>query len=494
MPRINEITITDTYGCAHFHVGPFQAVRLTGTNSTGKTSILRALAYLLEGGTDPTAIRKGAEKSTIFVGLDDGTKITKVTRPKKSRTGQFLGYTTDFDIDQPDGTPKDAPMTYVKELARSFDPSVLLRYDTRTAPGRAALVAALQTLITIKFSADEINAACSYRSSVDVSEPDTVALAVSPEEDIDLEGLKKAVASITEQRRRIGGQRDDADGAYNRLSKSLPAQDGKDHRKAVQEAEDYRRAVEKAMADATRVIDQKSADEKLAATSARAKAESAAEAKYQEAVRAARNARDAEMHDADRACNEALMASSKAHSEAVAAIEEESRPELNKAIENVAAANAALESQIRATSLKGEIERNKQVFLNASFTYDRLSEVLQRLETLRMKKLSDLPVTGFSWQDGVPCLDGIEWYNVNLGRIMTAIMEICAANCGKMPFVMFDDAEHLSDENRREIEEGLTNAGFQWIGAVMVSDKHRLTIEVIPPTPPASTSAQGEAS
>jgi energy-coupling factor transporter ATP-binding protein EcfA2 len=77
--RIQGIEIHDTYGCRDFKVGPFSLVRVTGQNGSGKSSILRALSYLFEGGTDPTVIRKGAEQSVV---RSTSTTVRSSSRPR----------------------------------------------------------------------------------------------------------------------------------------------------------------------------------------------------------------------------------------------------------------------------------------------------------------------------------------------------------------------------------------------------------------------------
>ena len=81
-------------------------------------------------------------------------------------------------------------------------------------------------------------------------------------------------------------------------------------------------------------------------------------------------------------------------------------------------------------------------------------------------------------EDGTPYLDEIPWQNVNLERRVEAVIQICTQQSGKVPLVLWDDAEHADGDNREAIEQGLVAAGYQVLEAVLC-DRDGLAIEVI---------------
>jgi energy-coupling factor transporter ATP-binding protein EcfA2 len=497
--KICGIELHDTYGCSHFKVGGFSVLRITGQNGSGKSSILRALSYLFSGGTDPSVIRKGADQSIVILALDDGTKISKTTRPKRARKGgDITGYVVDLEVTQPDGTPRAAPQSYINELgsALAVDPSTLLRIDATTVPGRRALAAELLKLVPVSFEPDEVNRACSYRSSVDVprGSEDAIALPVSPEAPLSLDDLKKASAQITEQRRREGQIKSDTDGAISRLQQALPefhlplgetapaaraaAQDERALRVALDEAEQYRREIEAAVGEAKLEVEKRKGVAVAAATQTWSEAVAAVNADIDaqiKALEARRNELNATAKDDLDAARSAAIVDAQT---ACAEIDAEAAPKMAEAIASVTQAKDAIAGHARAATLREEIEVQLATHRAAAWKYDQLSEVLQRLESLRLEKLQHLPVAGLVVEDGTPYLDEIPWQNVNLERRVEAVIQICTQQSGKVPLVLWDDAEHADGDNREAIEQGLVAAGYQVLEAV-VCDRDGLAIEVI---------------
>ncbi len=256
--KISGLHIVDTYGTKDFKVPAFSVLRISGHNGSGKSSILRALAYLFGGGTDPSVIRKGAEQSVVRLELDTGAYYVKTTRPKRARKGaEITGYVATLEGYAPDGTPVPSPQTQLNQLADSLaiDPSILLRMDASTVPGRRALAAEFLKLIPISFAPDEVATACLHCSVDGAGQPDALAIDV-PKAPLSLEDLKKVVSVVTESRRREGQTRDSAAGAVTRLQGALPDSTAAGEvwlesatKAALEDAEEYRRAVESAISD-----------------------------------------------------------------------------------------------------------------------------------------------------------------------------------------------------------------------------------------------------
>jgi energy-coupling factor transporter ATP-binding protein EcfA2 len=482
---ISSIAISDTFGTKSVKFSPGTVTRIKGHNGSGKSSILRALAYLFEGGCSPDAIRKGALQSTVELKLSNGVVITKTTAPikprkaKKDDPDQPTKYSSRLEVLDADETPMPAPQTYINDLSKALaiDPSILLRIDTTTAPGKKQLADTLMRLVPISFSPEEIGRAVAYRSTLDSTEADAVALRQSPESDITLDDLKKLCAEVTENRRRVGQTRDDSDGAVNRLQKALPEgnHDGARLNVALEEAEEYRRSVESAIADRKIDIEKEKNGALAQAKDIWQQAVQANNTKIDEQIRAleAERARLNDVARAERDRQEGAIEDLTVKE--YQNLEAESKPE----VENAIAAVAKLKEQVanfhRAATLREEIETQLAACRAAHWKYDRLTEVLQTLEALRLEKLSGLPVRGLVVEDGMAFIDGVEWQNVNLARRVEAVLEICTQQTGKLPFVLLDDSEHLDAETRAAVEHGLAEAGYQLISAQVSDDP--LTIE-----------------
>jgi energy-coupling factor transporter ATP-binding protein EcfA2 len=469
--RINSISISDTFGTkiANFEVGT--VTRIRGYNGSGKSSILKALSFVFAGGSDPSVIRQGAEQSKIVIRLDDGTSITKVTRPKRARKGgEITGYATDLEVTQPDGTPRNAPQSYINDLAQSMacDPTILLRMDSSTVPGRKALAAELMKLVPIRFQPEEITACGVENGAMPIGR-----------DALDLDGLKKVHATVTEERRRFGQTRDEAEGACTRLRSSLPEDDGVDYSAKLAELDERRLEVERAIGDRRVEIEATRGANITDATKDHREAVATADAAYAEAVRLAEAVRTAAREKATAALNAAKQQASEKAEFQLAELEAESRPEAERVVREIATVKERLAATQRVVVIRKEIGIHEVAHKGAIRKYDHCSEVLQRLDKLRLAKLNDLPVPGLVVEDGNVYLDGIPWHNVNLARRVEACLQICTQQGGKLPFLILDDSEHLDSETRAAIEEGLAAAGYQIIEAV-VSDGP-LTIETAEP-------------
>lgn len=482
--RITQIEISDTYGCQHVKFSPGTVTRIKGVNGSGKSSLLRALATVFEGGLDSSVIRKGAEKSVVEILLDDGTKITKTTAPIKRRKGadpnEPLKYRADLEITDAAGVPLPSPKTFVDDLSRhlAVDPSILLRLDATTAPGRKALAAELMKLVPLAFPVQEVIGAFERRPGKLPPDPDTVPAPATLVSDLGLDDLKKLQTQVTEQRRRIGQEKDAASGTVDRLRKSLP-EDGAaavDYPAKLSELETEALDIERAIADRRVQI----ANERNAEVQA-------AETNYSERLRALNQEIDAKIRELEEErarCGTALRdererivkACLKVERECLDDLEKEASPEQQRVAGEIAVCKQQIEGAARAATLREEIQVQEEVCRMAWRKYDRCSEVLDNLEQLRLDKLNHLPVAGLVVENGEPYLDGVEWHNQNLSRRVQAVVEVCTGLSGKLPFIMLDDFEHVDAENRRMFEEGLAAAGYQVIEAVVTDGP--LSIEI----------------
>ena len=75
--KISKIRISNILGIDELEFSPGKYTELSGSNGSGKTSVLEAIKAALSGGHDATLLRKGADKGEVVLVLDDGTEITK---------------------------------------------------------------------------------------------------------------------------------------------------------------------------------------------------------------------------------------------------------------------------------------------------------------------------------------------------------------------------------------------------------------------------------
>lgn len=481
--RITGISILDTFGTRSAKFVPRSVTRITGPNGSGKSSILRAVLQVFSGGSDPSVVRAGAEKSVVELTLDDGTVITRTCQPKRRRKGDSgpTDWRTELEIVQPDGTPRNAPQTYINELSEAVavDPGQILRLDATTAPGRKRLSEILLQIMPISFDPAAIEQACLVRSSIDVpmKDPDILACPVPPAA-LDLDGLKKFAASLTEQRRRIGQTRDDSDGAVARLQGSLPADDSTDWPAKLAEAERNQIKVvglineRKAEIEGARRTAIETAAAEWSAAVQGINAEIDAKIRALEAERTDRNAiaRTAKDVATD-------LAGATARRE-LAELDTESQPFVTEAAAAIETAKQGLAAHHRAAGLRDEIEIQLTTCREAHFKYDQFTKVLERLDALRADKLKALPIPELVVEGETVLLGGIPWQNVNTAKRVEVALQLCTLRAGKLGVLFLDDAEHLDTDTRLLLEQEIARAGFQLIEAI-VADQPELLIETV---------------
>ena len=75
--KISKIRISNILGIDELEFSPGAYTELSGSNGSGKTSVLESIKAALSGGHDATLLRKGADKGEVVLVLDDGTEISK---------------------------------------------------------------------------------------------------------------------------------------------------------------------------------------------------------------------------------------------------------------------------------------------------------------------------------------------------------------------------------------------------------------------------------
>lgn len=510
--RLKSITIADTYGTTFAKITfPSAVMMARGANGTGKSSIANAIIYGLSGGGDATVLRRAkcvgkdhliagewnenAEcglcagkgfiiqpKSVIEYTLEAGEIITKTTaiqKPKKDAPPDApLKFTWKLEAIDSNGIPIPAPQTWVNELFSAFDPGELLKIDATTAEGRRKLSELLLKLMPLWFEVDDIQTACTYRGTLESSKPDTMALATLPEAAVGLDGLKKISAQVTELRRRTGQTKEDSDGAVNRMRKSLPEDnDDVDYGKELEKAEQYQIAVNRAVADAEMEVEKEKASLLVKAqdefSSINKQIDDDIRQKIAELQKECATRQNIEKDK----LNQSRQTIVAAAFQSLKDLHDESSPKLAEAAAEISKYKERLKVRIQSATIQDEIARNLKVYREAAWKYEQLSAVLSNIEKMRAEKLNGLPVQGLVVEDGVVTIDGIPWHNVNKARIIGAVIQICTQRAGKIPLLILDDVEHLDNDTRKMIEEGLAEAGFQVLEAMV--DNCPLKIEEV---------------
>jgi hypothetical protein len=426
--RIKEVTITNVCGIEHIEFKVGNLTVLSGANSVGKTSIIRAIASCFDGGWDPELIRKGEEKAEVLITLDNGTTIRK----RITQKGATL------DVRTSDGLKVAKEQTYVSSIASgiSFDP---LRLVTADKKERTKF---LLSVMPIEVSLKDIQAAVG-----------AVPIPAGLPAVTDLDGLKSVRDAVFEARSVTNRAERDAEGTVKALSASIPEGDGKDWLKEARELEAEKIDIERQITEA-----QSLAQEEAVATAAKISAKFQAEIfalqrKEQEEI--------AQIHT-----NKATV---------LRQIDDTAKPERERLAGEIATARANADAQQRAAGAREQIEKMRLRIREKSLEGLRATRALEALDKLRQAKLDALPIPGVEIREGEIFVEGVPFDKLNTGAQFTLSFQIAAL--ANSSFLVADRAECLDPDTWQAFEAAAKQSGFQ-VMVARVSDSKQLKVEV----------------
>ena len=144
-----RLRIINVLKIEHLDIKLGKITRISGKNDTGKSCTLEAVKSLIQGGTDATLLRDGAEEGEVVLILDDGLELRENLAPgKKERT-----------VIHPQLGPVRRPKTFIDSLITPsrFNPAEFL-----TAKGERQKELALQA-IPVSVTAEQLQEATGYK-------------------------------------------------------------------------------------------------------------------------------------------------------------------------------------------------------------------------------------------------------------------------------------------------------------------------------------------
>lgn len=424
--RVDRLEVENIRGIENGILEPKTITVLRGDNGTGKSSWLDAMRVIFDGGYDPLMVRRGEKKARVEMTLSDGTTCTRIINAEKK--------TATLTVKSADGEVIKSPQAYIEGLADSFayDP---LDFMFANKKKRQELI---QAFLNVAVTSEELHAAVGddwYTEHYDRRKNA-------------FENIEAIYKAAYERRRKVNVQFEEASKTIQTLRREIPtvAEDGSEFEKAATTA---RNALE-------------------SARSAKRVAEAELREQYEaEKERIASWERE-EIAKIKASAQEQLAQAGKLKY----TVQEEIASHHNPLIEA-----AALESQRADESLsayhkaEGIRDHLKQMDARAkelagqSAQYDR---ALERLDTLRKKKMEDLPIEGAEMRDGDLYIDGIAFDGLNTQRQMEVCVQIAASRAGELAFMVIDGIERLSKDNQALLYEAAAKNGFQILAAEVV--------------------------
>lgn len=112
----------------------------------------------------------------------------------------------------------------------------------------------------------------------------------------------------------------------------------------------------------------------------------------------------------------------------------------------------------RMVRLQEECERLKE-------QSQKLTDKIELARTLPGQILEDakLPIEGLTVQDGIPLVNGLPVSNLSEGEKLNLCVDVALAKPNNLQIILIDGAEKLSDQNREKLYEKCKGKGLQFI-------------------------------
>jgi len=415
--RVSRIRITNIMGLEELEiVEPGALTVIEARNGRGKTSALEAIRSVIDGGTDATLLRNGAEEGEVVLVLDDETVIRKRITAKGAT----------LTVNRPDVGSVGAPKKYVDALfnALSVNPIAFISLPEKEQ-ARAFLEA-----IPLELDRGEVEAAVA--GLVDVRTSDFNAHALDT-----LDALHKR---IFEERTGVNREAKSKRATIEQLSASLP-EDAPEGEGDIVTLEEQRGDLSSALDGKVREIQQ-------------------AKAEQLDAVRAATEAKIEEIHAKAEAEREKIRDAADAE---IRAVEDGASPELDRLTDAIIVARERLKTQAAAANTRQVVAGFTEECEALTARSQGLTEALARLDTLKLSLATRLPIKGVEVRDGVLFKGDVPFRRLNKAEQVKVAIRLAQIRAGEVPLVCVDGIEALDGETFEAFKRNAAEAGLQFI-------------------------------
>ena len=460
--KTTKIKIKNLFGISETELDG-RSVEVTGTNGTGKTSVIDAIRYALTNGSERDyIIKKGEQEGEIIIETDTGLYINR-----KKRTAQ-----SDYKSIKEDGREINAPEGFLSKLFTplQLDPVAFTLMDKKEQ-NRVILdlIEFDWDLNWIKEKFGEIPAGINYEQNIlqvlnDIQAENGDYFQKRQDVNRDIRNKRAFIEDIAKElpanyQAEKWDQYDLGD-TYRRIETI------KHENNLIQRAQTFRenyenkvrgleaekelaiRAEEKTIATERETLlsgiermkaEIKSYEDKLSGLSAKLKDKIAiAESKYQEQLAKL----DADIKVAENYTGKVIVDCTDLQREVSEA--EEMKKHLN------------------------EYNRMKQMQLELTQLQDLSEQLTSKIELARtlpgeILKTATIPIEGFTVENGVPLINGLPVSNLSEGEQLSLCVDIALSKPNALQIILIDGAERLSDENRNKLYAKCKEKGLQFI-------------------------------
>lgn len=406
--RVAKIQIRNILGIEELDIEPGAVTMLEGRNGVGKTSTIEAIKAVVAGGHDASLLRNGAEVGEVVLVLDDETVIRKrITADKSTLT-----------VRRADAGEVSAPQRYLARLADalSVNPVAFLTAD----PKRQAEY--LLESLPLQLDTAALEEAVGGTVEIGAIAAGAHALDVIAE-------IRK---EVFEERTGINRAAKEKRATVTQLADSVPAEvvseaDARAHLKELQRENEVAGAEGRARADEiTRTRDDAIAEIKA---------------------------------DAQRRIDEVRA---RAEAERAAALEE-LLPKARELAAKIAAADTELREADRHANTREVLAGLQEDVTELEQRSEALTAALGRLDALRTKLLSKLPIPGLELVDGVIQKGGVPFARLNRAEQVKVAIALARLRAGEIKLICVDGIECLDGKTLEAFRENAARTDLQFV-------------------------------
>lgn len=477
--RISKLSIKNTYGISQFELGG-ESVELTGSNGTGKSSVIDAIRLALTNNSKRKyIIKKGENEASIYVELDDGTTINRKKRNDKS----------DYkSIKDGNGNEINSPESFLKDI---FTP---LQLEPVEFLGMSEQEQNRILLNLIKFDKDKREFITEkFGESINWVNYDDSILEI-------LNQIQSKDGVYYQNREEINRNARNGLAIINDIAKDIPENyDAEkwrnytlsDKYEELNKLKDFNNKIDRSIVykeNYDNIVKgfKGELDTSLAEIS---KTKEMRRKALQDSITEYENKIALLKKDLENLDNEFLVDENNAKAKY--------DQEIAKLSDNIKIANEwaskekkdtdTLEEELKvAESMKGhlnEYDRMKDMQEKVKKLNEQSEELTKKIELARnlpgqILKEVEIPVKNLTVENGIPLVNGLPVGNLSEGQKLMLCVDIALSDSNTLKLILIDGVEKLSEANRKELYRICKEKGLQYIATRTTNDNELKVIEM----------------
>ena len=464
--KISKLKISNTYGISQFELGG-ESVELTGSNGTGKSSVIDAIRLALTNNSKRKYIvKRGENEASIYVELDDGTTINRKKRLDKS----------DYkSIKDGNGNEINSPESFLKDI---FTPLQLepVEFLEMSEQEQNRIL-----LNLIKFDKDKHEFIKEkFGEDINWVNYDDSILEI-------LNQIQSKDGAYYQNREEINRNARNGQAIINDIAKDIPEKYDaekwrnytlsdkyeelnklKDYNNKIDRSIDYKTNYDNTVKGLKGELDTKLAEIKSIKESRKKSLE--------DSITKLQNQIALYKKDLENLDNEFLVDENNAQAKY--------DQEIAKLSENIKIANEwaskekkdteTLENELKvAEEMKGHLNEYDRM-INMQDNVKRLNEqseqLTKKIELARslpgvILKEAEIPVKNLTVENGVPLVNGLTISNLSEGEKLMLCVDVALSDNNSLKLILIDGVEKLSEENRKILYDICRQKGLQVIAS-----------------------------